>query len=185
MALIVQADLEARLGRTLSNDETTDFVLINAANQVYVERMIGSSLETASEATRYYDGGVQYLSINPCTDITAVKLVDEDQAVVETVDTSDYTKEPINKTLKTMVRCRYGRFYRGINNMAVTAKYSIAGDTDTVNIVKSAMLDALASEIDNSETIIKESIEGYSVEKAKPESKSLLDKIKFLFPEVI
>jgi hypothetical protein len=147
--------------------------------------MIGSSLETASESTRYYDGGVQHLKIDPCTNLTALKLVDEDQAEIETIDTSDYTAEPINKTLKTMVRYRYGKLYTGYNNMAVTAKFSIAGDTDVVNVVKNAMLEALVSEIDNSGEIIKESIEGYSVELAKPETKSSLDKIKYIFPEIL
>ena len=185
MALIEQSDLETRLGRLLTTDEASDFLIINAANQSYVEKLIGSSLETASETTRYYDGGVQHLKIDPCTNLTSIQLVDVDQSVIETIDSDYYTSEPINKTLKTMIRYRYGKFYCGINNISVTAKFSIAGDVDTINIVKNAMIEALVSEIDNSSEIIKESIEGYSVELAQTATKNSLDSIKYLFPEII
>jgi hypothetical protein len=183
--LITQSELEARIGRTLTTDEASAFTLINSANQAYVEKMINSKLETASETTRYYDGGVQHLKIDPCTNISAVTLVDVDYTVIETIDSDYYTTEPLNTTLKTMIRYRYGRLYRGYNNIGVLAKFSIAGDTDIQNIIKSAMLDALESEIDNSEQVLKESIEGYSVEFAKPATKSSLNKIKLMFPEII
>jgi hypothetical protein len=184
MALISQADLQARLGRTLTSDEATAFGVINAAVQSYVESLIGSSVESASASTRYFDGGVQVLSIDPCTDITAVKYVDEDSTVEYTFETSDYTQEPVNKTLKTYLRNRWGKFNRSINNVAVTAKFSIYGDTETLNIVKDAILNYLTGEIENSSNITKESIEGYSVEFASTESKSSLAPIKFLFPGV-
>ena len=184
MALISQADLQARLGRTLTSEEATAFTIINNAVQSYVESLIGSSLESASESTRYFDGGVHNLSIDPCTDITAVKYVDDDTDVEYTFDSSDFTKEPVNKTLKTYLRNRLGKFVRGINNVAVTAKFSIFGDTETLNIVKDALLNYLASEVENSSNIKKESIEGYSVEFASTESKASLMPIKFLFPGV-
>lgn len=184
MALISQAELEARIGRPLTSEEASAYPLINAANQTYVERMIGSSVESVTPVTRYYDGGVQHLRIDPCTSITAVTWVDDDQVVNSTFDTTDYTKEPINQTLKTMIRYRPGRFMRGMNNIAITAKFSIYEDTGTLNIVKDALLSALESEIDNSGDIQKESIEGYSVEFAKTETKAALNKLKYLFPEV-
>lgn len=185
MALINQSDLEARLERSLTSDEASAFTLINNALQATVEKMIGSKLEADSEASRYYDGGVQHLIIDPCTALTAVKVVDDDQSVTDTLDTSDYTIEPINRTLKTMLRYRAGKLPRGINNIQVTAKFSIFEDTDTLNIVKDAMLQALVSEVDNSDNILKESIEGYSVEFATTETKNALASIKYLFPEVM
>jgi hypothetical protein len=185
MALISQSELESRLGRTLTSAETTAFALINGANQAYVEKMIGSSVEVATEATRYYDGGLQNLPIDPCTDITALKFVDEDQVVIETIDASDYIKEPVNRTLKTMIRARYGKLYNGYANIGVTAKFSVFGDTDTLNIIKNAMLEALVGEIDSSSNLTKESIEGYSVEYAKTQTRDLLDTIKFIIPGII
>jgi len=184
MALITQSDIEARLGRSLTAEETTTFTIVNNALQSKVEQMIGSDVESVSETTRYYDGGVQHLPINPCTNITSVKLVDDDQVATDTYDTTDYTTEPINKTLKTMLRHRSGAFSIGINNIAVAAKFSIYGDTDTLNIVKDAMINALVSEVNNSDNIKRESIEGYSIEYATTETKNSLASIKYLFPEI-
>ena len=184
MALITQSDIEARLGRSLTAEETTTFTIVNSALQSKVEQMIGSDVESVSETTRYYDGGVQHLPINPCTNITSVKLVDDDQVATDTYDTTDYTTEPINKTLKTMLRHRSGAFSIGINNIAVAAKFSIYGDTDTLNIVKDAMINALVSEVNNSDNIKRESIEGYSIEYATTETKNSLASIKYLFPEI-
>lgn len=184
MALISQTDLEQKLGRTLTTDEASVFSLINYANQSYIERMIGSKLETTTEATRYYDGGVQYLKIDPCSSISKVEFVDVDNGVVETIDDDYYTTEPVNYTIKTMIRYRYGKFYSGINNIAVTALFSIAADAEIVAIIKNALLNALVSEIDSSGSIVKESIEGYSVELAQTATKDSLDSIKYLFPEV-
>ena len=184
MALISQSDLEARLGRSLTAEETSAFTLINTALQAYIEKLIGSDLESASLTDRYYDGGLQHLPIDPCTDVASIKIVDEDQVVTDTVDSSDYTLEPINRTLKTMIRYRYGRIYRGFNNIKVNAKFSIYEDTDTLNIVKNAMLDYLVAEINENENIVKESIEGYSVEYSNTQAKNSLAVIKKLFPEV-
>ena len=184
MALITQSDIEARLGRSLTAEETTTFTIVNNALQSKVEQMIGSDVESVSETTRYYDGGVQHLPINPCTNITSVKLVNDDQVATDTYDTTDYTTEPINKTLKTMLRHRSGAFSIGINNIAIAAKFSIYGDTDTLNIVKDAMINALVSEVNNSDNIKRESIEGYSIEYATTETKNSLASIKYLFPEI-
>lgn len=184
MALISQSDIEARLGRSLTAEETTTFTIVNNALQSKVELMIGSDVEEVSETTRYFDGGVQHLPINPCTNITSVKLVDDDQVATDTYDTTDYTTEPINKTLKTMLRHRSGAFSIGINNIAIAAKFSIYGDTDTLNIVKDAMINALVSEVNNSDNIKRESIEGYSIEYATTETKNSLASIKYLFPEI-
>ena len=184
MALITQSDIEARLGRSLTAEETTTFTIVNNALQSKVEQMIGSDVESVSETTRYFDGGVQHLPINPCTNITSVKLVDDDQVATDTYDTTDYTTEPINKTLKTMLRHRSGAFSTGINNIAIAAKFSIYGDTDTLNIVKDAMINALVSEVNNSDNIKRESIEGYSIEYATTETKNSLASIKYLFPEI-
>lgn len=185
MSLISQSDLEARLGRTLTPEEVTSFTIINSATQRMVEEMIGSSVEQQDATTRYYDGGLQHLRIDPCTDISEVKYTDDYSAVFYTLLTSDYTNEPINKTLKTMIRHRSGKFMTGINNITVTAKFSIYGDSGILNIVKSAMLDSIVAEMQNANNVKKESIEGYSVEYVTPESKNAFSTIRLLFPEVI
>lgn len=184
MALIAQADLEARLQRSLTAEESSSFTTINSALQTYVESIIGSSVEAADETTRYFDGGCQHLRIDPCTDISSVKLIDDDYDEVYTYETRDYTTDPKNWTVKTMLRHRSGAFMTGINNIAVSAKFSIYADPKIQGLVKDALLNALSGEIQNTRSISKESIEGYSVEYATPESKTALDKLKYLFPEV-
>lgn len=184
MALINQADVQARLGRTLTSEEATAFAVINPAVQAYVERLINSSVEAAEPSTRLYDGGVVNLKIDPCTDVTDVKYVDNELASEYTFLDSEYTLEPVNKTLKTMLRNRFTRFARGFNNVQVTAKFSIAGDAEVLAIVKNALIDFLVSEVQNSDNVKKESIEGYSIEYASTESRAALAPIKFLFPEV-
>jgi hypothetical protein len=184
MALISQSDVEARLGRTLTAEETTSFTIINNANQAYVEKLIGSKVESVSATSRYFDGGVQHLPIDPCTSISAVSIVNDDQTVEYTYLSSDYVADPANRTLKTQLRNRSGKFPIGIQNLKITAKYSIYEDTDILNIVKDALIESLVSEIDNSDSILKETIEGYSVERAESQSKDLLDSIKYLFPEI-
>lgn len=184
MALIEQSELEARLKRTLSAEESSAFTLINSGLQSYVESLIGSKVESVSATSRYYNGGVQHLRIDPCTDLTSLDLVDDDQVVVSNYDTTDYVAESINQTLKTMIIFRAGKFVTGIRNLKVTAKFSIYGDENYRNIIKDAMLDALVGEIGNASNILKQSIEGYSVEFAQAESKASLDRIKVLLPEV-
>lgn len=185
MSLITQEELEARLGRTLTTEEVSSFTIINTALQRTVEEIIGSGVEAASTTTRYFDGGVQHLRINPCTDITSVEYVDDDQVSSLVLDTTDYTKEPINKTLKTMLRHRSGPFVTGMNNISITAKFSINADAPTLDMIKNSMLDALVAEIQSSSNIKKESIEGYSVEYATTETKNALSVIQLLFPEII
>jgi len=184
MALISQSEVEARLGRSLTAEEATSFSIINPALQAQVEKIIGSGVENADAHTRYYDGGVQHLAVDPCTTVTAVKLVDDDQVVTDTLDTTDYTLEPINNTLKTMIRHRSGKFWTGINNIGVTAIFSIYNDTKVLAIVKESLINALVSEITNNGNILKESIEGYSVEYASSTTQAHLNSIKYLFPGV-
>lgn len=186
MALITQSDLEARLGRTLTTAESNAFPLINLANQKYLEKYIGSSLEDVEPSTRYYDGGMQHLGIDPATDITAINVVDDDSIVTDTIDTTDYTVEPTSKTIKTQIRFRSRYFPRGINNVRVTAKFSIYDDSDLLAIVKNALLEALYAEFKNSSNEFhKESIEGYSVEYARVETRDILNQVKYLFPQII
>ena len=185
MALIAQAELEQRLNRSLTANEVALFPLVNAALQNYIEDMIGASLEPVSETLRLYDGGVQHLAIDPCSAISEVTYRDENQLVDDTIDPDDYTAYPANKTIKTQITARFGRFVKGYNNIGVRAKFSIADDTKTVAIIKRSLLEILASEIESNDNIAKESIEGYSVEYVKSETKDQLDRIGYLFPRII
>lgn len=184
MALISQSELEAKLGRSLTTDEQNAFTTLNNAVQKEVESIIGSSVEEVSETSRYYDGGLQHLKIDPCTSISSVKLVDDDEDEVYTYLDKDITLEPRNSTIKQMLRRRSGVFVTGINNIKVTAKFSIYDDEDMRNVVKEAILDYLVQEIDENSNIKRETIEGYSVEYIRSSANEALSRIRFYFPEV-
>lgn len=181
--LVTQSQIEAKLGRTLTAEEIANFNVTNASVQAKVERIIGSGVEAVTASTRYYDGGVQHLKIDPCTDITAVTYVDDDQVAYTTLDTTDYTLDPINSTMKTQVRHRV-QTPVGICNVGVTAKFSINADAKVLAIVTEAIIDACVASIQNIGNIKRESIEGYSVEFANTETADVLAPIKYLFPEV-
>ena len=185
MALISSSDLEAKLQRSLTSEELSYFSTINDALQAEVEKIIGSSVEDVALTTRYYDGGLQHLPIDPCTDITSVKQYDDDFNEIYTYLDRDHTKEPINQTLKTTLQHRSGPFVTGMNNIGVEAKFSIYNDADTLAIVKSAMLDALAAEMTENDNVKRESIEGYSIEYMTSETKNALAKIKVIFPNIL
>jgi len=184
MSLVSQSDLEARLGRPLTAEEATAFTVVNAANQAYIEKIIGSSVEAVSPSTRYYDGDVENLTIDPCTDISAVFYVDQYENNVTTLTTDQYIAEPRNRTMKTWLRSRLGEFWCGMNNVAVTAKFSINADANVLAIVKDALLASLEAEVSNTQNITRESIEGYSVEFASSQTKDALNKLKLIFPGV-
>lgn len=182
--LVSQSDLEARLGRSLTSEETSAFTSINSAVQAYIEKKLGVPVESVSATTRKYDGGVQNMSIDPCTDITAVKYIDHYGTTEYTFGSEDYTLEPINQTLKYWIRNRGGKFNNGFNNVAITGKYSTYGDTDITAIIKDAILSFLENEINDTSNIAKESIEGYSVEYASKASKNALSKLDYILGEV-
>ena len=83
-----------------------------------------------------------------------------------------------------MLRLRDDRFWRSMNNIQVTAKFSIYEASDVLAVVREAMIDALASELTSTVNIKRESIEGYSVEYSSDQTKRALSRIKFLFPGV-
>lgn len=170
MGLIKQADLEARIGRNLTTEEESVFTTINSAVQSELERYLNVSVEEVSATSRYFDSGMQHLSIDLCTNVSSVQEVDDDLTVVQTLDSTDYQVEPANKTLKTYIRFRNSGQPRGINNIKVTAKFSVYSDSEALNIVRGVLLDMLAKKISSESIkgeITKESIEGYSVEFAK------------------
>lgn len=185
MALVSQSDIEARIGRSLTATEASAFTGIRDAIESHVKSVIGSDIENVSPVTRYYDGGIMNLPIDPCTNITAVKIVDENYDDIETLTDDLYALAPINSTIKQMVRYRPGRTPRGLNNISVTAKFSIYGDSDVLAVVKDAIISAIESEIGNEEGIKSESIEGYSVTYMDSATKDILKPINYLFPRII
>src|SRR5262245_32903215 len=67
----------------------------------WIDRKLGTTFDQASASTRYYDGGKEYLDIDPCTGITAVASVDnEGDENYAYTDLTDFVAEPVNETVK-------------------------------------------------------------------------------------
>lgn len=157
-----QADVEAYLKRVLSTSESQSFSLMLAAVQTYIDNETGNSFGDVSATTRYYNGGSEIIDIDPCTNVTAVKLVDSDLALVYTyTEHEEFELYPLNQTYKTYIRNRYDKFPLGLSRIAVTAKFSGGEVPDDIKFVATVMTASLITEGMNGK-LASESIEGYS-----------------------
>jgi hypothetical protein len=113
------------LQRVLNAYEDAELAIIVAAVQVWIDKRLNSTFDQVAESTRYYDGGGRSLDIDPCTDITEVKTINDDSSSSYTYTVgTEYISEPQNETVKRELRKRLTPFPRGIQRVAVTAKFS-------------------------------------------------------------
>lgn len=165
MAYITQAQLEAYMGRSLTAAEAINFNTLLAATEAYINDLVGGAFGTSVSATRYYDGGVRYMSIDKATSITRVALVDKDLSELYVYENlEEYKAEPINESIKTYIRRTIGKFPRGEDNIAVTGVFGL-GATVPADIQQATMhLMSNMYQRASSGPFKKESIEGYSYE---------------------
>lgn len=162
------------LQRTLSANETSalsGFIL--AAIDAWIDRQLQSHFGSVGETTREYDGGWHTVDIDPCQSITAVKILNNDGTDGSTyTDLTDYVAEPANDDIKReLVHRGRGRFPRGQQRIAVTAKFSeydFTNNTVPSDIVLAAT--RLAGGIlaggksqGSGGTVASESLEGHSI----------------------
>lgn len=158
------------LQRALTSYETAELPNLIAAVKKWLDTYLSSTFDVVSSSTRYYDGGVRNLSIDPCTEITEVKSVSDDgsSSYIYTLST-EYIAEPQNQTVKNELRKRISPFPHGIARVAVTAKFSEYDGAvpSDIQIVATRLVAALINsgkQADISGTGIKsESLEGHSV----------------------
>lgn len=115
------------LQRTLNANETAYLAILIPAIDDFIDRLTGSHFGDVAATTRYFDGGVHSLDIDPCIDITRIAAINDDGSdsyVYDLTVTPDIKYEPANETVVNELRKRGGRFPRGIQNIAVTAKFT-------------------------------------------------------------
>lgn len=113
------------LQRSLSAYESAELTNIIAAIKVWIDKRLNSTFDQATSSTRYYDGGVRNLDIDPCTAISQVETINDDGTDSYVYSTPyEYIAEPQNQTVKRELRKRLAPFPRGINRVAVTALFS-------------------------------------------------------------
>lgn len=170
MAYTSSTLIENYLQRTLNANETALLAILIPAIKVWLDRKLNSTFDSATETTRYYDGGVKNLDIDPCTNITDVDSLNDDGTSGYDYDlttTPEVLFEPRNETVKREIRKRNGRFPSGIQNIAVTATFSeydggVPTDIQTVATILAAAV-LIASVQSNNSDVASESLEGHTI----------------------
>lgn len=163
------------LQRSLTSYETSELPNIIAAIKIWLDKKLNSTFDQVGATTRYYDGGVRNLDIDPCTDITSVQSIgDNGGESYEYTEGTEYVAEPQNETVKRELRKRLHPFPYGLHRIAVTAKFSeydgavpadiqIAATRLSAGVINSGIT-AGTSTTGGSGAISRESLEGHSIE---------------------
>jgi hypothetical protein len=125
MAYTDVSKIENLLQRTLTTHEQASLTFVLPAIKQWIDNKTGSTFDETAESTRYYDGGSSSIDLDPCTEITAVKTLNNDNTDSQEYTLYDeYVVEPQNSNVKTEIVRRHGCFTRGLRRVAVTAKFS-------------------------------------------------------------
>lgn len=168
MAYTTTTLISNKLQRTLTSNESALLIVIIPAIKLFIDHKLNTTFDLATPQARLYDSEGAIIAIDPCTDVTLVKSVDEYNATVTSYVASDYVLEPINETIKTQIRFRYGHSWRGVANVSVLAKFSeyeqgVPEDIQSVATMIAAGVIYAASIQSNSRGIKSEDIEGHKI----------------------
>lgn len=171
MAYTTQTLIENYLQRTMTANEIGFLAILIPAVKLWIDRKLNTTFDSASASTRYYDGGVKNLDIDPCYDITEIKAINDDNSdsyLYDLTTTPEVVFEPVNETIKREARKRNGKFPSGIKRIALTAKFSEYDGGVPADIQSAATI--LAAEVLNQGKIASsggnvasESLEGHSI----------------------
>lgn len=187
-----QSDIEAILNRSLTDSEVAGLTLLLNAVDQFINDAVGSSFTIGDDvATRYYDADEgSIIDIDPAfvddTHGLVVSLVDADENIVRTLDTSEYEARPRNDAVKTYIELRNGRKWarvasHSVANIAVTGYFG-RGSTVPADIqYLAAYMAAQYIGASTGASLKSESIEGYSrtfatIQKDYPLVSQTLDK---------
>lgn len=160
-----QARIEDYLKRDLSDHEVVGLpLLIEAATEWVNDYLDTNYTDSDDEVERFYDGeGYEEIDISPLKELTSVELIDSNGNVSHTYEETRYALEPANKNIKTSLRLKNGNWPKGIANIKVKGKYtSYDGQVPAAITLATTML--VGDYLNGTESIKRESIEGWSVE---------------------
>lgn len=173
MAYATQSSVEQALGRSLTTSEAAGLDSLLAAVDAYINKTIGTSFETPTEATRYYDvERSRMVDVDPFVVANDKPLrvfyVDADENPVgDDIDTSDYEARPRNESVKTWLHRRSGYWGSGcpsnVTNLAVKAFFGRGDAPADIQYAASWLAaQAISAQLGMSLSVKSESIEGYS-----------------------
>jgi hypothetical protein len=164
-----QAQIEQQLQRSLNQYEIDSLTTLIPAIKTWIDGDLNTTFDSASPESRYYDIEGNYISIEPSTSISAVSVVDWYRNVVVTYTSPEqYEALPLNKTVKTQIRLRYCPIVSD-GALKVTATFSqydggVPADVQlAATRIAAGLIGRSASGAETS-GVVKESIEGYSVD---------------------
>lgn len=114
------------LKRELTEDEDALLVLLNPAIKKWIDGKTSSRFDKVDPSSRRYRGGEGWIDIDPCTDITAIELLDSYGVYSYTyTNETEYLAEPLNERVKREI-CRPSGYHfpTGTANIRVTARFS-------------------------------------------------------------
>jgi hypothetical protein len=159
-----QSTIEAFLKRSLTSNETTLLTPVLTVVDNFINNRVNNvGWNSDAASTKYYDGGSKILDIDPCTSITKVYIVNEEETEYYEYDLNEeFEAKPRNEDVKTYLEKRVGKFPKGVSNIAVDATFSrgstVPEDIKWLATYLSAQLYTAAIK----SNLKSESIEGYS-----------------------
>ena len=166
--------IETYLKRSLTIQEIAAMATIIPAIDIWIDRKTDTTFKKVEPSTRLYDGGENTVDLEPCTEITSVKTVQDDgtdsYAYTQTLQFQAY---PLNEDVKTEVRLRFiqGRFEGGDGRIAVTAKFSSYVDgipQDIQTVATKIAADIIKMGIYANSNVKSEMLEGHKIEYQDP-----------------
>lgn len=180
MSYTTQTLIQSYLKRDLTSAEARLTTILIPAIQNWIDRVTGRKWEPVTES-RVYDGGEEYLFVDPIIDIHQIDFLNPDGTVQSTYSstTPDYLAYPLNNKTKTQIKLlTHKRWPTGSGRIKITGKW---GERDGVPADIQYAATVLACDWLSSEDKLKsESIEGYSrtfqdTQDSNPEIKKVLE----------
>lgn len=169
MAYTTSTLIEQYLQRSLTASETSFLTTLIPAVKLWIDQKLNSTFDSAGSSSRYYDGGSQYLDIEPCTSVTAVTSMNDDLTDSYIYEADDeYLLYPLNETVKTEIRARGFKFPDGDSRIKVTASFSEydGGVPSDIQLVATRLASGIINQgkVDSSGgNVSSESLEGHSI----------------------
>lgn len=154
------------LKRDLSSDEkaTLASMIPSVCNWIDMKTRTTFVDTSATPTQRYYQGGDQYIDIEPATNITALELIDDYGVVNYNYQTFEFVTLPTNFNVKTQVKYRYGKFPSGTSRLRVTGIFSSYdnGVPDDIQMV-AARLCVVLINLKLAQNVSREALEGHMI----------------------
>lgn len=166
-----QAKVEAFLGRVLTAAELIILPTIVAA----VERQIDTILDTTFKntaalygATRYFDGGVGHIDVDPFQNLTSIEMISPDGSITVTLDATTYVLQPYSGNVTRTITIRYGRIPKGYKDIKIIADFTEfaaeeAGVPSDIQLIATRVVGTIIANPDLASGLKAETIEGHQV----------------------